>query len=165
MGAGFYLKIFLFAGIFDLYIAFMRNILKSAGRTKAISNLEIIKSIIRITCIVVSLFLGMKMLIYGILLASIINAILSAFFARSNICYSIRDQIIDLSIPVIFSLGIMLITFAIYRLFLYQNIWSIFFIIIGYVLYFAILILIKNEDVLEMKNLAMKKIKSFGQKQ
>lgn len=161
VGAGFFLRILLFAGIFDLYIAFMRNILKSAGKTKAISNLEIIKSIIRIVCIAVSLYMGMKMLIYSILFASVINAIISSMFVSNKLGYGLKNQLSDLSVPVVISFGLMASMYMIYRLFFYQNIWSILFIILGYFLYFVILVTIRNEDVLEMKKLALEKLESF----
>ena len=164
VGAGFYLRILLFAGVFDLYVAFMRNILKSAGRTKAISNLEIIKSIIRIVSIIVSVFIGMKMLIYSILFTSVVNAIISSLFVRNNICYNLKNQLSDLVVPVSFSLGTMLGIFFVYRLLFYQNIWSVFLIIVGYVLYFVILISIKNKEVMDMRIIAVEKIRAICKK-
>lgn len=164
VGAGFYLRILLFAGIFDLYVAFMRNILKSSGRTKTISNLEIIKSIIRIVSIVVSVFIGMKMLIYSILFTSIVNAIISSLFVRKNICYNLKNQLSDLAVPVSFSLGTMLGVFLVYRLLFFQNVWSIFLVIVGYVLYFVILITIKNKEVLDMSIIAIEKFRTICRK-
>lgn len=156
-GASFFLRILLFAGIFDLMVAFMRNLLKSAGKTRAISNLEIIKTVIRIISIIISLFWGMKMLIYSILLASVINAIISSLFVSKNIRYSIKDQLSDYSIPILFSGILMISTFFVYKAFFFHSLWSITLIAIGYFLYFVILIIVRNADVIEMKELAIDK--------
>lgn len=158
IGAGFYLRILLFAGVFDLYIAFMRNILKSAGKTKAISNLEIIKSIIRIVSIVISLFMGMKMLIYSILFASVVNTIISAVFVSNNVCYNVKQQLSDLSISVLCSMAVMIGVYIIDRIFFVDSLWSIVLIGLGYMLYFIILVLFHNKDVVDMKDLAISKL-------
>jgi teichuronic acid exporter len=91
-----YLQMLCFVGIFYPLGALNLNILKVEGRSDLFLNLEIIKKIIAIPVIITGILFGIKALIIGMLVHSIISYYINSFWSGKLIDYSIIEQIMDI---------------------------------------------------------------------
>lgn len=93
-----YLKILLFGGFGSIYVYLARGLYKASGRTSIILKTTIIKSIVGLSVLVVSVCWGVWGIVYGFVVISVVNSIISAFYLRKYLSYSFREQLSDLKI-------------------------------------------------------------------
>lgn len=90
-----YFEILAWSGWALMVQALYRNIVKSDGKTRLIMNLEIAKTFITLTVIIISLFWGVMFLIWGILISYYICAALWAIVMKYKMGYKIKYQFQD----------------------------------------------------------------------
>lgn len=145
-----YLRILLFSGIFDLVSSMLRNFLKSEGMTRDITVLEIIKSVIKIGFIAVSLFWGIKMLIYSILASSIVNMIVAVVTVARKTSYSLKMQMADILKPLAMSVLVFGVCYGAYRIFPDGSYLTLLLFLAGYILYAVVGKLLHDSDIEEL---------------
>jgi O-antigen/teichoic acid export membrane protein len=79
------------------------TILKIVGDSAMILKLEIIKRILSIPIIVSGIYLGLKSLIWGIILLSTIEFLVNGYFSGKSISYSLKEQLGDILPNIILS--------------------------------------------------------------
>jgi teichuronic acid exporter len=91
-----YLQLLCFAGMLYPLQAINLNMLNVQGRSDLFLRLEVIKKAMAIPIIVVGVFLGIKIMIAGMIVISLISYYLNSFYSGRLIGYSINEQIKDL---------------------------------------------------------------------
>jgi O-antigen/teichoic acid export membrane protein len=90
-----YLQIICFSGMLYPLHALNLNILQVKGRSDIILKLEVIKKIIAIIPVVSGIFLGIKVMLWGGVCASVFAYFLNSHYSAFLIDYSTREQIKD----------------------------------------------------------------------
>lgn len=145
-----FLKILLFAGPFNVVMHMLRNFLKSQGKTSTIATLEIIKSVIKLCCILASIFFGIEALIYSILFTAVLNCVVVMFFVARRTNYSFGMQFVDILIPMAYSAVIYLAISGLMQIWGSHTLWNLLLFVLGYVLYIIICIIMKDKDISEL---------------
>lgn len=161
--ADFFLKIILVSGVFDIISFMLRTFLKACGKTRLITRLETIKSIIKLSVIGVSVFFGIKFLIYSILLSSIINAVLSMTIVHRHTPYKFQMTLYDIMMPILIAFAVVVPSYLLVTLF-GHSLWNLLLVTLFYLIYFLLAIIIKNRDVLEIKGFVVSKISKRNDK-
>ncbi len=135
------------------------NALKSQGRSDLFFNLELIKKIIIVISIILTFDFGIKGLIYGQIISSILSYFMNSYYTGSILKYSVKDQILDVSPSllisvimggIIYSFGNLLIDNC-FILLLTQT-------LSGICLYILLCLLFKNKAFFEAIDIIMPKI-------
>ena len=155
--ADFFLKIILVSGIAEIISFMLRTLQKAYGKTRLITRLETIKSVIRLSLISVSIFFGIKFLIYSILLSSVINAVLSMIVVHRHTLYKFKQSFSDIITPLLMTLVVVVPSYVLILL-LGHSYWNLLLVTLFYFIYFVLAILFKNSDVMDLKNFIVSKI-------
>ena len=91
-----YLQMLCFVGMLYPLHALNLNVLKVKGRSDLFLKLEIIKKILAIPTIVIGVFFGIKIMIAGMIVNSLIAYYLNSYWAGKFINYPMREQILDI---------------------------------------------------------------------
>jgi teichuronic acid exporter len=108
-----FLQLLCFVGMFYPLHAINLNMLKVQGRSDLFLRLEIIKKLMAIPVIIVGITLGIKYMILGMILNSIIAYFLNSYYSGKFIGYSSREQLKDILPSFLLAAGIGIILFAI----------------------------------------------------
>ena len=90
-----YLSVLFWAGFGLLIQGLYRNMFKSAGYTKVVFKIEIFNTIVGITILLLGIFGGIMMIVYGIVFSSILSVALWMFYAKTVFSYTYLEQIKD----------------------------------------------------------------------
>lgn len=101
-----YLELLCFVGIFYPLNALNLNILNVKGRSDLFLKLEIIKKIVFIPIIVVGVFFGIKALIFGMILNSLIAFAINSTYSGKLIGYPAMRQVNDIKYSFILGLTV-----------------------------------------------------------
>lgn len=93
-----YLKILLFGGFGSVYMYLARSLFKASGRTAIILKTTIIKSLIGLSIIALSSIWGVWGIVYGFVVISVVNSVVSSFYLKKCLDYPIKEQISDIKI-------------------------------------------------------------------
>lgn len=107
-----YLQMLCFVGMFYPLHALNLNMLQVQGRSDLFLRLEIIKKILAVPVIILGVFFGIKAMIIGMLLLSIIAYFLNSYWSGSFIGYSFIAQIMDIFPSFLLAVIISSIVFA-----------------------------------------------------
>lgn len=91
-----FLQLLCFVGMLYPLHALNLNMLQVSGRSDLFLKLEIIKKIIAIPTIIIGIFYGIKVMIFGMILSSIISFYLNSFWSGRFINYSMKEQVNDI---------------------------------------------------------------------
>ncbi|NLD47927.1 MAG: lipopolysaccharide biosynthesis protein [Clostridiaceae bacterium] len=91
-----YLQLLCFVGAMYPLHALNLNMLNVRGRSDLFLNLEIIKKILAIPTIIIGIIWGIKIMILGMWLNSIIAYYLNSFYSGRLIKYPMKEQVIDI---------------------------------------------------------------------
>lgn len=91
-----YLQLLCFVGGMYPLHALNLNMLNVKGRSDLFLNLEIIKKILAIPTIIIGIIWGIKIMILGMWLNSIIAYYLNSFYSGRLISYPMKEQVIDI---------------------------------------------------------------------
>lgn len=92
-----YLQLLCFVGMFYPLQALNLNMLQVKGRSDLFLYLEIIKKALAIPIIVIGISLGIRPMIIGMILITIISFFLNSFWSGKLINYSAREQLKDIA--------------------------------------------------------------------
>lgn len=91
-----YLQLLCFVGIFQPLQAINQNILKVLGFSGIVLKLDIIKKIIVIPVILVGIFYGIKIMIFGMILHALVAYLIDSYYSGKFINYPTQQQIRDI---------------------------------------------------------------------
>ena len=92
-----YLQLLCFGAMLYPLHALNLNILNVKGRSDLFLRLEIIKKLLVIPTVVMGIFLGIKIMIIGMIVNSIIAYFLNSFWSGKIVSYPFREQIADIA--------------------------------------------------------------------
>jgi len=91
-----YLQLLCFAGVLYPLHALNLSILNVKGRSDMYLKLEIIKKILVVPVIIVGIALGIKAMIIGMIVNSVVAYYINAFYSGRLISYSVKQQVKDI---------------------------------------------------------------------
>ncbi|HAF30208.1 MAG TPA: flippase [Bacteroidales bacterium] len=157
-----YLQMLCFVGMFYPLHALNLNMLQVQGRSDLFLKLEIIKKILAVPIIIIGIIWGIKIMIAGMMLNTIIAYYLNSYWSGKMIGYSFKQQVKDilpafgiaiLMAIIVFFLGLILPFSPLWTLLIQVSTGAIFIIILSEIL--------KFKDYIFIKNLALEKIESI----
>lgn len=91
-----YLQLLCFVGMLYPLHGLNLNILKVKGRSDLFLKLEIIKKILAVPIIIAGIYWGIKIMIIGMIINSIIAYYINSFWSGRLVSYSMREQLMDI---------------------------------------------------------------------
>jgi O-antigen/teichoic acid export membrane protein len=106
-----YLQLLCFSGMFYPLHALNLNMLKVKGKSNLFLKLEIIKKILAVPTIIIGVFWGIKVMILGMLVNSVISYFLNSYWSGKMIDYSMKEQVMDIlpSLGIAILMGILVV--------------------------------------------------------
>jgi O-antigen/teichoic acid export membrane protein len=154
-----YLQLLCFVGMLYPLHALNLNMLQVQGRSDLFLKLEIIKKLLAIPTIVIGVLFGVKIMIVGMIVNSLISYYLNSYWSGKLLDYSMKEQVKDILPSLIFSF---FIAFCVYLLGVLLPVSSflvlIFQTLLVFVLVFALGEWIKFIDYIYLKNIVFEKI-------
>lgn len=148
-----YLQIICFSGMLYPLHAINLNILQVKGRSDLFLKLEIIKKTIGVIPIILGIIFGIKYMLWGSVLISIISYLLNSYYSAKLINYPRKEQIIDILPTFIISFVIAFLMWGITFFDLISPVTLIIQCITGITLAILIYEKIKLKEYLEIKEL------------
>ncbi|GAB1474489.1 lipopolysaccharide biosynthesis protein [Bacteroidota bacterium] len=149
-----YIQILCFAGMFYPLHAINLNILQILGRSDIYLKVEILKKILSIPAIVIGIFYGIRILLIGLVINTLISLYINSYWSSRFIEYSFVKQIKDILPSFIIALVISSIVFIFGK---FINTIPIVILILqiclGSILTFIYCELSKNQDYIYLKNI------------
>ncbi len=153
-----YLQIICLAGMLYPLHAINLNMLQVKGRSDLFLRLEIIKKTLGILPIVLGIFLGIEIMLWGSVLTSFVAYFLNSYYSGQLIHYSIIDQIKDILPSFGMALSMAIIVYLVGILFSMPLIVQLILqLLIGVALIFGICEVLRFEDYLYIKQLVKDK--------
>ena len=157
-----YLQMLCFVGMFYPLHALNLNMLQVQGRSDLFLRLEIIKKTLAIPTILIGIFWGIKMMILGMMLNTLIAYYLNSYWSGKMLGYSFIQQIKDIMPSFLLALSMASLTFLIGKYLLIPYIWQLIVQISTGILYVIILCEIINfRDYIYIKSVVLEKISMF----
>lgn len=154
-----FLQIICFSGMLYPLHAINLNMLQVKGRSDLCLKLELIKKVIAIFPILLGIFCGIKYMLWGAVVSSIIAFFINSYYSARLINYSTTNQLFDLY-PLFFpSILIAAVVWAVS--FLDMNIYVMFLtqFFLGWLLICLVFESLKNETYLDIKKVLLSLIK------
>lgn len=157
-----YLQMLCFVGMMYPLHALNLNMLQVQGRSDLFLKLEIIKKIIAIPTIVIGVIWGIKMMIAGMMVNTLIAYYLNSYWSGRHINYSFSQQVKDI-LPSFFlalAMGVSVFILGLFLPFIYP-INLIIQIVFGALFIFIVSELIHFRDYIFVKQLVLEKFHSI----
>ena len=100
-----YLQMLCFAGMFYPIHALNLNMLNVKGRSDLFLKLEVIKKLLAIPTIVIGIFFGIKIMIAGMMVNTLISYYLNSYWSGILIGYPMKEQVRDIAPSLLLALG------------------------------------------------------------
>lgn len=154
-----YLQLLCFPGMLYPLHALNLNMLNVQGRSDLFLKLEIIKKIIAVPIIIIGIFWGIKIMILGMWINTIIAYYLNSYYSGRFINYPMREQVVDI-IPafllaltmgiIVYVTGLILPSGYLIKL--------IVQVVLGAIIVFGLSELIKFDAYMDIKNIVKAKL-------
>ncbi|NHZ85408.1 MAG: oligosaccharide flippase family protein, partial [Planctomycetia bacterium] len=149
-----YLQMLCFVGMFYPLHALNLNMLKVQGRSDLFLRLEVIKKVLSIPTIIIGIIYGIKIMIIGMLINTIIEYYLNSYWSGKLIGYSSFEQIRDILPSFLLAFTVAAIIYTIGNIIDLSNIWTLVTqIIVGAVLTIIIAEIFKLNSYLYLKEI------------
>jgi teichuronic acid exporter len=157
-----YLQMLCFEGMMYPLHSLNLNMLQVQGRSDLFLKLEIIKKLIAIPTIIIGIFWGIKIMIAGMMVNTLIAYYLNSYWSGVKIGYSFRQQVKDIlpSFLLAFTMGVLVFLLGKLLPFSYP-IELIIQIVCGALFVFVFCEITKFKDYIFAKELVLEKILSF----
>lgn len=154
-----YLQLLCFVGMFYPLQALNLDMLKVLGHSDLFLRLEIIKKVLAIPTIVVGILFGIKIMILGMIVNSIIGYYLNSYWSGKNIDYSIWQQVKDILPTFVLSASVGLVVYITGNLLeISDPIKLVIQVILGAILTVGVAELLHLESYLDIKGIIFEKI-------
>ncbi len=149
-----YLQMLCFVGMFYPLHALNLNMLKVQGRSDLFLRLEIIKTVLAVPVIIIGILYGIKIMICGMLINTIIAYYLNSYWSGKFIGYSSFEQIKDIFPSFLLAFTVSAIIYIIGNVIDLSNIWILITqLIIGAVLTIILAEIFKLNSYLNLKEI------------
>jgi len=158
-----YLQLLCFVGMFYPLQALNLNMLKVQGRSDLFLKLEIVKKAIAIPVIIIGIFLGIKMMIVGMIFNSMIAYYLNSYWSGHMLGYSLKSQIEDILPSFALALVMAVLVFCLGLVLPLSHFWKLLVQVTtgaGFILIFSELTRFKS--YVFIKEIALEKFRSSG---
>lgn len=159
--AVYFLQIVCFSNMLYPLHAINLNILKVKGRSDVFLKLEVIKKVLAIFPILVGVYLGIEMMLWGSVIISVTSYFLNAYYSASLINYSVYEQLKDIFPSFIVSLGVGFLMWSISLLSISYYLMLIIQLSTGFILAYLIYNWLRLDEFLEIKSIANNYVKKF----
>lgn len=159
--AVYFLQIVCFSNMLYPLHAINLNILKVKGRSDVFLKLEVIKKVLAIFPILVGVYLGIEMMLWGSVIISVISYFLNAYYSASLINYSVYEQLKDIFPSFIVSLGVGFLMWSISLLSISYYLMLIIQLSTGFILAYLIYNWLRLDEFLEIKSIANNYVKKI----
>jgi teichuronic acid exporter len=156
-----YLRLLCFAGMLYPLHSLNLNILNVKGRSDLFLKLEIIKKTLAIPAIIIGIFIGIKEMIFVMIINSIIAYFINSYYSGRLINYPVKEQLADI-LPVLLLTSLMgLVVFEIGDVLRLKADYELIIqITLGVLLISFFAWIFKFESFLELKNIVSEAFKS-----
>ncbi len=157
-----YLQMLCFVGMMYPLHALNLNMLQVQGRSDLFLKLEIIKKLIAIPTIIIGIFCGIKIMIAGMMVNTLIAYYLNSYWSGKKIGYSFRQQLKDIFPSFMLAFTMAVIVFLLGKLLPFSYpIELIIQIVCGALFVFVFCEITKFRDYIFAKQLVLEKIHSI----
>jgi len=154
-----YLQLLCFVGMSYPLHAINLNMLNVQGRSDLFLRLEIIKKMLAIPVIVIAIFFGIKVMIIGMIINSVIGYFINSYYSGKQIGYSSVEQIRDIIPSFVLAAFMGLVIFIVGNFLEISDILKLGIqLIIGIVVTIGLSELLKMETYLYMKEVIIEKV-------
>lgn len=154
-----YLQLLCFVGMFYPLHALNLNILKVKGRSDLFLRLEVIKKTLVVPIILLGIFYGIKMMIIGMIIASLLSYHLNGYWSGKLINYPLKEQIKDILPAFMVSSFMSAIVYAIGGVLNVTELSGLLIqLLVGICITICLCILFRIEDFLYIKRIVFDKI-------
>lgn len=133
--AAYYLRILCIAGVFIIIENTNRTFIKSLGRSDIMFKIAMVKRTIGLSIIALSLIWGIKYVLWGYVLSTIIAAIINSYSLSRLIAYPLHSQLYDWSRPIISGIAVYILNISINIFYPNHLFLQISFTVISIILY------------------------------
>lgn len=134
------------------------NMIQVSGRSDIFLRLELIKKVLAIPTIIIGVFMGIKIMIVGMLVISLISYYLNGYWSGRFIEYSFFEQISDIIPSFMLAMGMAITVYFIGILLPFNHLTLLIIqIILGVLIVFGISEICKIKDYLYLKKLIIEK--------
>jgi O-antigen/teichoic acid export membrane protein len=157
-----YIQLLSIVGLFYPLHAINLNMLNVLGRSDLFLKLEIVKKILAVPIIILGILYGVKVLIYGMIVNSIIAFFINSYWSGKYIGYSSLQQLKDIFPSFVFGLTVGAIVFYIgFLLKLPAYLTLIVKVFVGAGVCFLLAELTKMTDYIYIKEFVIEKLKTL----
>lgn len=157
-----YLQMLAFVGMMYPLNALNLNMLQVQGRSDLFLKLEIIKKIIAVPTIILGVIWGIKVMIVGMIMNTLIAYYLNSYWSGPKIGYSMKEQVKDILPSFGLALLMAAVVFGIGKLLPFSNLWVLLIqLIVGSAFIIVFCEVVKFKDYVFVKELVVEKIKDF----
>lgn len=158
-----YLQLLCFAGMMYPLHALNLNILKVTGRSDLFLRLEIIKKALAVPVILLGIFYGIRIMIFGMILNGFVAYFLNSYWSGKLVQYPWREQLKDISPSFFVALGTGALTVAVGWLLPFAEPFKLTIQIISGALFaFSVCEATKMDAYLSLKEIVLSKIKELN---
>ena len=159
-----YLQLLAFVGVMHPLQALNLNLLNIMGRSDLFLKLEIIKKLIVIPTIIIGVFWGIKIMILGMWVNTIIEYCINSYYSGKFINYSMKEQVTDIIPSFFLAIGMGIIIFFVGKIIPSGYLIKfVFQIIIGILITLVSSELLKLEPYIYIKEIVTDKYKFYKQ--
>lgn len=157
-----YLQMLCFVGMFYPLHVLNLNMLQVKGRSDLFLKLEVIKKIIAIPTIVVGIFFGIKIMIIGMMVNTLIAYYLNSYWSGKLINYSMQEQIMDILPSLLLAFTMALIVYFVGYLVTFSYLIKLIIqLIIGMIITLFFCEISKLDPYIYLKELLIKQLSSI----
>src|SRR5690554_2825047 len=156
-----YLQLLCFVGMMYPLHSLNLNMLQVQGRSDLFLKLEVIKKLIAIPTIIIGIFFGVKMMIAGMMVNTLIAYYLNSYWSGVKIGYSFKQQVKDVLPSFILALTMGIAVYFLGELLPFSYIVKLIIqILFGAIFVFVFCEITKFKDYIFVKELVLEKIQS-----
>lgn len=154
-----YLQLLSFVGMMYPLHALNLNILQVKGKSDLFLRLEIIKKVMAIPILFIAIFYGIKSMIIGTCISSLIAYYLNSYWSGKLIKYPIREQLTDLIPSLMFAVFMAVVVYFSASIFT-ASVWiTLFFqLLVGVIVVVLTGELFKNESYIFLKDILLSQL-------
>ena len=157
-----YLQMLCFVGMFYPLHSLNLNMLQVQGRSDLFLRLEIIKKVLAVPTIIIGIFMGIKLMILGMFINTLIAYYLNSYWSGKMIGYSFRQQVEDILPAFLTALSMALIVFSLGILLALPPLATLIIQVISGAAFIIIFSEIAHlKDYIFLKSLILEKISTF----
>ncbi len=157
-----YLQMLSFVGMMYPLHALNLNMLMVQGRSDLFLRLEIIKKILALPTILIGIMYGIKIMIVGMIINTMISYCLNSYWSGRMINYSFKDQVRDIFPSFVFALSIAIVVFFLGVLLPLVPLYKLIIqTVTGLLLAYIFAEIFKLRDYSTIKELFLNKLRTF----